>query len=186
MIDHFGFLAPFYDRLLPYREDGFLQELANLPQRGKILDAGGGTGRVASTLVRDGLQVVVMDFSFKMLSQAAAKGLRTTCAATEHLPFAQDTFDRILVVDAFHHLADQRQTAVELWRVLRPGGRIVILEPDIERLAVRVLALGEKLALMRSHFLRLAQIQALFPFEGARLSGRKYRYQIGVVIEKVR
>ena len=46
-------------------------------------------------------------------------------------------------------------------RVLKPGGRLVIEEPDIDTFAVKLVALAEKLALMRSHFLRGEEIKAL-------------------------
>lgn len=186
MIDHFGLLAPFYDRLFTHTTDAFLLELASLPEQGLVLDAGGGTGRIAQTLVKEGRQVIVVDSSMAMLRQAAKKGLSTACACTERLPFGPNMFDRILMVDALHHVHNQTQTAAELWRVLRPGGRIVILEPDIERPAVWMLALFEKLLLMRSHFLRFSQVLALFPPEDAIKSGQTYRYNFGAVIEKVR
>jgi demethylmenaquinone methyltransferase/2-methoxy-6-polyprenyl-1,4-benzoquinol methylase len=70
--------------------------------------------------------------------------------------------DRILMVDAFHHLLDQVQTVRELARVLSPGGRLVIQEPDIRHWAVKLVALGEKILLMRSHFYSAQEIQAMF------------------------
>lgn len=186
MIDHFGLLAPFYDRLFTHTTDTFLLELTSLPEQGLVLDAGGGTGRIAQTLVKEGRQVIVVDSSIAMLRQAVKKGLSTIGASTERLPFEANIFDRILMVDALHHVYDQRQTASELWRVLRPGGRIVILEPDVERPVVWMLALFEKLALMRSHFLRLSQVLALFPTVDAIKRGRTHRYNFGAVIEKIR
>ncbi len=57
------------------------------------------------------------------------------------------------MVNALHHVCNQQETVNELWRTLQPGGRIVIEEPDVRTFAVKLFALGEKLALMRSHFL---------------------------------
>jgi demethylmenaquinone methyltransferase/2-methoxy-6-polyprenyl-1,4-benzoquinol methylase len=51
----------------------------------------------------------------------------------------------------------------ELFRVLAPGGLLVIEEPDLRRFAVKLIAVAEKLALMRSHFLAPDAIAALFP-----------------------
>ncbi|MCK4801532.1 MAG: hypothetical protein KAS84_06045, partial [Anaerolineales bacterium] len=48
------------------------------------------------------------------------------------------------------------------WRVLKPGGRIIIEEPNIQHWGVKLVALGEKIALMRSHFLDPAEITDLF------------------------
>ena len=49
--------------------------------------------------------------------------------------------------------ADSRPEGVELARVLAPGGRLVIEEPDIHRPAVKLVALAERMALMGSTFL---------------------------------
>ena len=50
MFDHFNLLAPFYERLIPAPDTGRLEELLDLPISGRLLDAGGGTGRVSSLL----------------------------------------------------------------------------------------------------------------------------------------
>ena len=55
-------------------------------------------------------------------------------------------------MDALHHVTDYRETAQELWRLLKPGGLIVIEEPDIRSISTKVMAAIEKLALMSSHF----------------------------------
>ena len=67
--------------------------------------------------------------------------------------FKDKSFDRVIMVDALHHVKDYRITIHELWRVLMPGGRIVIEEPDIQTFPVKLMALVEKIALMRSHFI---------------------------------
>jgi demethylmenaquinone methyltransferase/2-methoxy-6-polyprenyl-1,4-benzoquinol methylase len=48
-------------------------------------------------------------------------------------------------------------------RVLEPEGRSVIEEPDIRTFGVKLVALAEKILLMRSHFLSPIQIASLFP-----------------------
>ncbi len=163
--DHFDFLAPFYDRVLPFSRLEKMLSLLALPAPVTLLDAGGGTGRVAKALQPQLASVVVIDLSAGMLAQARQKELTATSAATENLPFPAESFERVLMVDALHHVFDQRQTILELYRVLKPGGRLVIEEPDLRVFAVKLIALAEKLALMRSHFLAPAQIMALFPAE---------------------
>ena len=107
-------------------------------------------------------EVVVLDESAAMLCQARLKGLTAVQGHAEQLPFEDRSFARVLMVDAFHHLLDQRRSAEELLRVLAPNGRIVVQEPNVERLSVRLVALAEKLALMRSHFLPPHAVKRLF------------------------
>jgi ubiquinone/menaquinone biosynthesis C-methylase UbiE len=161
--DHFDFIAPLYNRAGEYSSLDVMMDAANLPTSGFLLDAGGGTGRVAAALRDQAADIVVADVSLGMLRFAASKpGLQAAAAQTEHLPFPGEFFDRVIMVDAFHHVIHQADTARELFRVLKPGGRIVIEEPDIRSFSVRLIALAEKMLLMRSHFLAPNQIAALF------------------------
>jgi ubiquinone/menaquinone biosynthesis C-methylase UbiE len=169
--DHFDFLAPLYESVIRPQDPQELIRRIGLPAGGALLDAGGGTGRVAQFLLGAADPIVIADLSCKMLSEARRKpGLRPVCSHTERLPFADGFFARIIMVDAFHHVCNQRRTAAELWRVLRPGGRLVIEEPDMRTLAVKLLAAGEKLAWMRSHFLSPPGIAGLFSYPGAHVS----------------
>lgn len=166
VFDHFAFIAPLYARFAYSKTDG-MREAASLPVRGKLLDAGGGTGRVASA-IRDLVdEVIVADVSLGMLKEAPLSLLRPVCAGSESLPFADNSFERIIMVDALHHVLDQAHTALEMFRVLKPGGVLVIEEPDIRTFGVKLIAIAEKLLLMRSHFLAPDEIMKLF------LSGEK-------------
>lgn len=154
MFDHFRLIAPLYDRFFEPPDPERLLEVLALPVAGRLLDIGGGTGRVSERLVPHVEQVVLVDETAAMLRQAQSKGLCCPLVShAERLPFANDSFERVLVVDALHHFAHQRQSLREMARVLRPGGRLVVEEPDLRHLAVRFIALGEKLMLMRSRFL---------------------------------
>lgn len=168
IFDHFGFFAPFYDRVFKPGERKLLFDLIGLPVAGALLDAGGGTGRISQFLRDQADRVVVADVSFEMLSQAHVKGgLLTTCTHTEKLPFPEGAFDRVIMVDALHHVCDHAETAQELWRVLKPGGRVVIEEPDVRTFGVKLLAVAEKVFGMRSHFLAPPAIGALFNSQAA-------------------
>ena len=162
LLDHFALIAPHYDRIFEVRNlDRLLACVA--PESGhRLLDVGGGTGRVAAHLAGHVAQVCVLDPSPGMLQEGQRKGICITRGESEWLPFAAGTFDRVILVDAFHHLFDQAQAVRELVRVLAPGGRLVIEEPDIAHWGVKVAALGEKMLLMRSHFYAPEQIAAMF------------------------
>ena len=183
--DHFDLLAPLYEKVIPPAAiESMLRELSPSPNC-RLLDAGGGTGRVSGFLQEHVGSVVLSDISMGMLREAAAKDdLRPTRALTETMPFSDEFFDCVLMVDALHHVADQAQTARELWRIIKPGGRVVIQEPDIRKFAVKLIAIGEKLALMRSHFLGPNEIASLFPFENADVDVHTEDFNVWVVVKK--
>jgi ubiquinone/menaquinone biosynthesis C-methylase UbiE len=166
--DHFSLLAPYYDRVFSSLGHDRLRELLDLPAEGRLLDAGGGTGRVSEAFARLVDEIVVTDLSSDMLRQTHAKdGLRPIRAQAEHLPFPDGCFARMLVVDAFHHFQVQEEAARELVRVLAPGGRLVIEEPNVKRWSVKLLALAERLMLMHSRFHAPQAMQRIFERHGA-------------------
>ncbi len=168
---HFDLLAPFYERFIPPPEPSRLADLLRLPTAGWLLDAGGGTGRVSMQLRPLVGRLVISDLSQPMLKQAQGKSLCCPVqAVAETLPFNAGQFDRIVVVDALHHFRQQQHAVGDLLRVLKPGGRLVIEEPDINRFPVKLVALAEKLALMGSHFHSPVEIQAIARSFGAAAS----------------
>jgi demethylmenaquinone methyltransferase/2-methoxy-6-polyprenyl-1,4-benzoquinol methylase len=175
--DHFDLMARHYDHLIRPRADDPLPRLLGAETGQLILDVGGGTGRISQALNGGGARVIVCDFSPGMARQAHAKGLAATVGSVTRLPFADDAADRVLVVDAFHHFVypspriAQSAAAIELLRVLKPGGRLVVEEPDIRRPGVKLMALMEKVLLMGSRFLPPDDLAAMFRGAGAQVAG---------------
>ena len=159
--DHFSFIAPIYARVT-YSKKELMREIASLPVRGRLLDVGGGTGRVASAIREFVDEVVLADVSIGMLARAPRPALTPVCGVSERLPFPDSSFERVIMVDALHHVINHAKSAREMFRVLKPGGVLIIEEPDIRTFGVKLIALAEKLLLMRSHFLAPDQIVKLF------------------------
>ena len=185
MLDHFDLIASIYDRLMGPPDINYLRDVLKLPTNGWLLDGGGGTGRVSSHLNNLVGNIVVMDLSLKMLKKAQLKNANPVRALVERLPFADGFFDRVLVVDALHHFCSQQEAIGDLIRVLKPGGRLVIEEPDLNQSGVKILALIEKLALMRSQFYTPQQIRDMIESYGssATIEGNG-RYTAWIIADK--
>lgn len=185
-MDHFGWLAPFYNRLFEAQDFSKLYQQLQLPIRGCLLDVGGGTGRVSWPLRKQVGKLVVADFSHPMLKQVPQHfSVFPIRSLAERLPFPNCTFERILVVDAFHHFVDQPQAVAELLRVLQPTGRLVIEEPDIRHWAVKAVALMEKLLLMGSRFYPPDEISDMFAAHGATVTvERNMNYTSWITVTK--
>jgi demethylmenaquinone methyltransferase/2-methoxy-6-polyprenyl-1,4-benzoquinol methylase len=167
MFDHFDFIAPWYDRIVRLAVSARLTEALKLPIDGTLLDAGGGTGRSSFHLRPLVGHLVICDFSLPMLRQAKAKGgMALAQARAEELPFRDSAFDRVMVVDALHHFFDQPAAIREFIRVLKPGGRLVIEEPDRRRWIIKMLAVAERTVLMRSRIHPMTDIVDMIAAEG--------------------
>jgi demethylmenaquinone methyltransferase/2-methoxy-6-polyprenyl-1,4-benzoquinol methylase len=105
-----------------------------LPGGGLVLDACAGTMRLGRGILRrwPEAQVVALDFSPVMMERGikAIRGTATTplYADAELLPFRGETFDRTIVGFGIRNLVDPHKGIEELFRVLKKGGRVVILE----------------------------------------------------------
>lgn len=156
-------LAPFYDYLIRRPQVNRLKTLLNLPLNGYLLDLGGGTGRVSRNLVTPEAKVLVCDINRSMLHQVKRKkGLLPLQANAADLPFPAETFDGILVVDALHHFLEPHRMVLEMLRVLKAGGRLLIEEQDINRFLIKLVRAAEKAVGLHSHFLTLHEMKGLF------------------------
>ena len=104
------------------------------------LEVGMGTGADALACAElFGVRVVGVDASQVMVREAARRGLADGVVADAHsLPFEPESFDGAWADRTFQHLAEPVKALGEMVRVVRPGGRVVVVDPDYGMQAVDV------------------------------------------------
>lgn len=94
----------------------------------RVLDVGCGNARLAAVLRERGVAWVGLDRSAGMLQEgkfAEPTGLFVQGDAAA-LPFASESFDRVISISALFHVADWQRALREMRRLVRPGGRVVL------------------------------------------------------------
>jgi demethylmenaquinone methyltransferase/2-methoxy-6-polyprenyl-1,4-benzoquinol methylase len=108
-------------------------DLARVGPGARALDVATGTGDLALALAARGAEVVGSDFSDGMLERARAKAAGRVGVRFEHadalaLPYEDGSFDAATVGFGARNFGDLERGLAEMVRVVRPGGRVVILE----------------------------------------------------------
>jgi demethylmenaquinone methyltransferase / 2-methoxy-6-polyprenyl-1,4-benzoquinol methylase len=139
--DMFGRIAKNYNlmnRLMTMGQDmrwrKFVVEKANLPVNGKLLDLATGTGDIAfeAKEAQPSSSVVGADFALPMMQVGKelprGNSIEWAQADALSLPFPNDYFDAVVSGYLVRNVIDIPRTLAEQWRVMKTGGRIVILE----------------------------------------------------------
>ena len=111
--------------------------LANIQPQDKILDIASGTGDLALELSRklnNFGSVVMTDINSEMLNKGRIKTIDagfvipSVIANAEYLPFKNQHFDKVTIAFGLRNIADKKKSLLEFKRVLKNGGKLVILE----------------------------------------------------------
>jgi ubiquinone/menaquinone biosynthesis C-methylase UbiE len=123
------------------RERALVEWRLDHPHR--LLDVGAGAGGVARELIKltgPGGEVVALDNSQAMIDAAQARdggsGVRYVVGDVSSLPYGDGHFDGVRTERVLQHLADPDAAIAEMSRVLRPGGRICLIDTDWDSLLV--------------------------------------------------
>lgn len=133
----FDAVAPTYDLtngLLSMGQDRVWRKVvakAVDPKRGqRVLDLAAGTGTSSMAFLRPGVEVVASDFSEGMLAEGRKRHpeLQFVFADATALPFKDAEFDAVTISFGLRNVVDVDKALAEMYRVTKPGGRIVICE----------------------------------------------------------
>ena len=106
-----------------------------LPAGAHVLDAGCGSGRTLVELVRYGGEVSGIELDTDAAELARRRGLgEVQVGRLEELPWDDATFDLITCLDVIEHVPDDVAALVELRRVARPGGWLLVTVPAYQAL----------------------------------------------------
>ena len=101
------------------------------PQPGeRILDIAAGTGTSSAAIAKSGARVIAFDFSAGMIEEGRKRHpeLEFVEGDAQKLPFGDDEFDAVTISFGLRNVEDPRLALSEMYRVLKPGGRLVICE----------------------------------------------------------
>ena len=100
-----------------------------------IADLGAGEGTLALTLAQRAERVIAVDSSEKMVEYGlglkernGVQNLEYRLGDMEELPIESSSIDLVLMHQSLHHALHPQQALKEAWRILRPGGRVVLLD----------------------------------------------------------
>ena len=93
-----------------------------------VLDLAAGTAVSTEELARSGARCIAVDFSVGMLAAGGARPVPKVAGDATRLPFADQTFDAVTISFGLRNVVDTDAALLEMARVTRPGGRLVVCE----------------------------------------------------------
>lgn len=136
-----GFLGPYatwrasrLGRITDALEESLILEMAGNVQGHRVLDVGGGDGKLAELFARRGAQVTLVDLDAHMLEAArhrfadAGQLVETVEGDATRLPFPDGSFDIVSAVTVLCFVGDANRAVAEMARVLKPDGTLLLGE----------------------------------------------------------
>lgn len=156
---------------------------AHMPQRGRVLEVGSGEGKLLRSLRRDAPSLTM--FGCDVRRPLAAPDGYEFSLTEGSLPYADESFDAVIVADVLEHVPDPERTLSEVARVLAPGGRLVAFVPvegePLSLYSAFRLLLGADLYLHTKEHVQSFRHAALRAAVDARFEAADWRYAYHVL-----
>lgn len=155
-INDFDKVYKYYDKFMTMFKLYKFEELkaaANMDVHKVVVDIGGGTGRLAQYICNSCKTVYVLDESEKMLSRVKQGG-NLVCIRANALktPFEDNSIDIVILSDVFHHIKEQKELVIEINRILKDNGKIIMLDFHRKHIKTKLLRAFEFILFGRLFF----------------------------------
>jgi SAM-dependent methyltransferase len=126
------------ERLIPVFRGRRARAIERFVPSGRILDVGCGRGILPALMRERGWEAHALEFSATAARHVRELGLPLFIGDFLHSPYADDSFDAVVLWHALEHLSDPSAALRRAHQILRPGGLLVIAVPNFESVQARV------------------------------------------------
>ena len=109
-----------------------MNQYIDITSRDVLLDVGGNTGKITEVYARDCKEVVVLEPKHAVVEYGRTyrPNIKFVEGGAENIPLPGEHFDKVVASASFHHLPNQDRGLEEMKRVLKPDGKMIIIEID--------------------------------------------------------
>ena len=143
LIDQFepSYLTEYAEEKLSYSSyfDGLLSRLPKMPKNSRLFDVGCAQGFLMEEARKAGFRVEGVDASEEIVKQVRANGFKVYLSLFEDLRLPAQKFDVVTLLQTIEHMKDLSLSLKKVWKILKPGGYLLITTPDREGFLGRVM-----------------------------------------------
>lgn len=159
----FELVAPIYDNFIQPSVDEQFVNLIRNKRSERMLEVGAGTGGTAQLIRNHCKKLWLLEPAKGMLLNGKKKNLDATWihGFVEQMPFPEENFDVVYTIDSMHHWFDHTKGFQEIYRVIKPGGSLILIDFDPLKKKGHYIKNMEKVLWMKSRFFSPRELIAI-------------------------